>query len=111
MRSCVFFCYFSTNVAQLLFDFIKHAVAHFSPFLAHFLWCWPFCVFKKLNLVDFFHIRKTYGEVWKRNIKILLEMFAQIKVLIMHAIDSYSAKSNYHLTIIKPRMYVCLRSH
>ena len=30
----LFFCYLSTTVAQLLFDFTKHAVAHFAPILA-----------------------------------------------------------------------------
>ena len=32
-----FSCYLSTIVAQLLFDFIKHAVAHFASFIAPFL--------------------------------------------------------------------------
>ena len=60
------------TVAQLLFDFIKHAVAHFAPFLAPFLLVFAFCVFKILKFVDFFHTRKSYGEVWKRNILILI---------------------------------------
>ena len=33
----LFYCYLSTTVAQLLFGVIKHAVAHFAPFLAPFL--------------------------------------------------------------------------
>ena len=81
MRSFVF-NYLSTTVAQLLFDFIKHTVAHvahvapFAPFPALFLLV-LLLVSRYQNLLIFFHIRKVYGEVWKRNIKTLLETFAQ----------------------------------
>ena len=53
--TCVvsFFFYLSTIVAQLLFDLIKHAVAHFASFLSPFCWCYPFCVFKTLHLLIF----------------------------------------------------------
>ena len=40
----------------------------------------PFCVFKILKFVDFFHIRKMYGEVWKRNMKAPLECLLNINV-------------------------------
>ena len=33
----LFSCYLSSTVIQLLFDFVKHAVARFASFLAPFL--------------------------------------------------------------------------
>ena len=53
------------TVAQLLYDFIKHAVVHFAPFLTPFLLVLAFCVFKKTKFVDFSHLREIYEEVWK----------------------------------------------
>ena len=76
MRSSIFLMPFTT-VTQSLFDFIRHAVVHFAPFLA------PFCVFKILIFVDFFPCKKTDGEAWKRNMKTLLEIFAQCYRLCM----------------------------
>ena len=77
MRSFVF-CYLPTTVVQSLFDFIKHAIAHFASFLAPFLLVSAILCFQDTKICCyFFHIRKAYGEVWKRNIKTLLEIFTQ----------------------------------
>ena len=38
------------TITQLLFDFIKHTVAHFTPSLVHFLFCRPFYVKKNTKI-------------------------------------------------------------
>ena len=72
MCSFVFY-YLSTTVAQLLFDVMKHAVAHFAPFLAPFLLALVFCVFKIIKFVDFFHIRKSYSSLYYSSLYFYME--------------------------------------
>ena len=93
------FCHLSTTVGQLLFDVIKRSVAHFAPFLASFLLVLTILCFEDKKFGDFFHIRKTYGEVWKTYKETLVEIFAQ-GVPIMYPVDSCSARSKYHLRLL-----------
>ena len=110
-RACavLFFCYFSTTVTQLLIDFIKHAVAHFPPFLAPFLLVLAILRLHDTKFVEFFPYKRNIWRSMEKKHKNPPGNFC-LMVPFMHAIDFYSARSKYHLTIIKPRMYAFLRS-
>ena len=60
-------------------------------------------------VLDQLTLFNIYGKVWKRNIKISLEMFCP-RLPITYVLDSYSARSKYHLMIKKPLMYAFLLS-
>ena len=60
----LFFCYLSRTVPELLFDFIKHAVVHFAPFLVPFLLVFAILCFQDTEICEFFPCKKnTFGEV------------------------------------------------
>ena len=91
----LFFCYFLTTVAHLLFDDIKHEADHFAPFL----------VFKILEFVDCFHIRKTYGEVWKRNKK---PSWKFLPYGVDYALNETIRLSDYNVSSTVKHREVCL---
>ena len=58
----LFFFHLSTTVAQLLFDFIKHAVAHCAPFLAPFLLVLTILCFQDIKICSFLPYKKN---IWR----------------------------------------------
>ena len=94
----LFFCYLSTTVTQLLFDFIKHAVAHFDPFLVPFLLVSAILCFQDTQICLFFPYKKNIWRCMEKKHKNRPKNFCP-SVPIMHGIDSYLARSKYYLTI------------
>ena len=95
------FCFAATfrrlYVTQLLFDFVKHAAAHFAPFLAPLLLVLTILCFQVTIFVEF-----SIGEIlWRSMVKKHENPprnFCSM-LLIVHGMDYYLARSKYLFTI------------